>query len=169
MKIAGGERKAFTLVEVVLSLGLVAFALVSLLAFFPAGLSSNRGSADDTRAAQLARAITGTIDSQCSSTTFSKVLCYGLTLDLGSLSTATEKAPTNVLYARYPSPNQPVISSGSTADSIYTIELRFNNDPPVAPNIQLGAGKTSLIEVRVYGRERTTKPSEFFFLARKKA
>ncbi len=162
------ENRAFTLVEVVLSIGLIAFAMIAILAFFPTGLSANRSSADQTRAGQLARAVINTIDSQCN--TFDAVKCYGLTFNLSTLSTATETTASNILYCTYPSPNQPTISSASSPDSIYTIELRFNSDPPLTPaGDKLGAGKVNLIEVRVYAKDRSGTPTEFFFLARKKA
>jgi type II secretory pathway pseudopilin PulG len=165
---------AFSMIEVVLALGLVSFALVAVLAFFPMGLKSNRASVSETRAAQLAKAIFGTIDSQCS--TFSAINCYGISppLDLASLSTMTEApgASTHVLYASYPSPNQPVISSTASADSIYTIEMRFDNDPSLtsltSPGTKLGAGKLSLIEIRVYSKERAEGPTEFVYFARNK-
>lgn len=158
---------AFSLVEVVMALGLVSFAIVAILAFFPAGLSSNRSSANETRAAQLTKAVIGTIDSQCS--TFDNVNCYGLTLNLSSLSTATEKTASNILYASYPSPNQPSISATQTNDSIYTMELRFDNDPSLTPaGTKLGAGKVSLIEIRVYSKARAEGATEFLYLARNK-
>jgi Tfp pilus assembly protein PilV len=161
---------SFTLVEVVIALGLIAFAMVAVLSFFPAGLSSNRASITDTRAAQLARAIAETINSQCATTpsgnSFTNVNCFGLTLDLASLNTT---AASHVLYASYPSPNQPYISSASTADSIYTIELRFDNDPALTQGgVKLGGGKLSLIEIRIFGKARGEGPVEFSFLARNK-
>ena len=142
--------------------------MIAILAFFPAGLSSNRSSAQDTRAAQIAQAITGTIDSQTS--TFSSVKCYGLTLDLASLSTmaTSSSALQQKLYATYPSNSagdQPTISTTST-DSIYSIELRFDNNPTAAASI--GTGKASLVEIRVFGKSTTEGPVEFFFLARNK-
>src|SRR2546421_12871682 len=93
------KRAAFSLVEVVVAMGLISFAMIAILAFFPSGLSSNRSSVQDTRAAQIANAIAGTIDSQAS--TFSSVKCYGLTLDLTSLNTMAGSA--SLLYASYPS------------------------------------------------------------------
>jgi uncharacterized protein (TIGR02598 family) len=159
---------AFSLVEVVLAIGLVSFALVAILAFFPNGLVSNRSSVEETRAAQISRAITGTIDSQCSA--FSGVKCYGLNLDLSSLNTMAETTASNVLYASYPTPNQPVISSTPTSDSIYTIEMRFDNNPSLTPaGTKLGSGKVSLIQIRVFGKAHAGGAVQFFYLARNKA
>jgi len=41
----------FSLVEVVLALGVVAFAIVAILGIVPTGLSSSHGAQDETRAA----------------------------------------------------------------------------------------------------------------------
>jgi uncharacterized protein (TIGR02598 family) len=158
------RSRAFSLVEVVVAMGLISFAMIAILAFFPSGLSSNRSSVQDTRAAQIAYAIAGTIDSQCA--TFSSVKCYGLTLDLASLNTMAGSP--SLLYASYPSNSagdQPTISTTST-DSIYSIELRCDNNPAAAAS--LGAGKASLIEIRVFGKSANEGAVEFFFLARNK-
>src|SRR5690242_9988889 len=95
------HNRALSLVEVVVAMGLISFAMIVILAFFPVGLGSNRSSAKDTRAAQIVRAITDTIDSQ--SSTFGAVKCYGLTLDLTSLGTmSTQSSSLNEkLYASY--------------------------------------------------------------------
>jgi uncharacterized protein (TIGR02598 family) len=154
-------HRAFSLIEVVLALGVVSFAIVAILGILPLALSSNRSGMNEARAAQLVRAITGTIDSQCS--TFSTVNCYGQTLDL----TSSTKGPIT-LYASYSSPGQPTISTSSTG-AIYSIELRFDNDPSLSPSgITLGAGKVNLIEIRIYGKSQSEGGMEFFYLARNK-
>ena len=147
MKSLRSNSRAFSLVEVVIAMGLISFAMIAILAFFPLGLSSNRSSVQDTRAAQIANAIAGTIDSQTS--TFNSVKCYGLpALDLTSLNTMGTPSSSlqQKLYAKYPSNSagdQPTISSDPT-DSIYSVELRFDNNPAAAAS--LGAGKASLIK-----------------------
>ena len=150
-----------------MDLMLLLLPIVAILAFFPTGLTSNRLSVQETRAAQIARAVTGTIDSQ--SSTFNNINCYGLTLDLSSLSTMSATSNSYILYASYPSPNQPVISSTQSSDSIYSIDLRFDNDPSLAPTtVKLGPGKLSLIQIRVFSLNRAEGPVEFFFLTRNK-
>jgi type II secretory pathway pseudopilin PulG len=162
------KRTAFSLVEVVIAMGLISFAMIAILAFFPSALSSSRSSVQDTRAAQIARAIAGTVDSQAS--TLGSVKCYGLTLDLTSLNTMSVK-PLDLnekLYASYPSNSageQPNISTDSS-NSIYSVELRFDNDPAAAAS--LGSGKASLMEIRVFGKSTTEAQVEFFFLIRNK-
>ena len=155
----------FSLIEVVLAIGVVGFAIVAILGIFPTALATNRSAGNEGRAAQLVRAISSTIDAQSNS--FSNINCYGLTLDLTSLKTATG-APPQLLYASYPSPQQPTISTSKT-DATYTIELRFNNDPPLnAVPTNLGTGKLNLIEIRIFGNSRTEGNTEFFYLARNK-
>ncbi len=56
--------RAFSLVEVSLALGVVAFALVGLLGLFPAGLAASRDNANETRAAQLAQSVFTTLRGQ---------------------------------------------------------------------------------------------------------
>jgi uncharacterized protein (TIGR02598 family) len=154
-------RCAFTLVEVVVALGVATFAILAILGIIPLALSSNRSGMNEARAAQLVRAITGTIDSQCG--TFAAIDCYGDTLDLTALKKGD--AP-QTLYASYASPNQPAIST-SSADAVCSIEMRFDNDPPIS-SAPLGPGKVNLIEIRVFGKDRSEGSMEFFYLARNK-
>ncbi len=157
----------FSLIEVVLALGVISFSLVAILAVFPAGFSANRSSIDDTRAAQLAQALVATIDAQCAN--FVAVDCYGTPLNLSTLT--ADAADTKTLYAAYPSPDQPQITTAPDANSIYTIELRFDNDPPLTgtnPPVQMGLGKLNQIEIRIYGKSRAEGFTEYFYLARNK-
>lgn len=161
----------FSLIEVVLALGVVAFSLVAILGVFPAALSQNRKGISDTRAAQLIRMIVATIDSQASN--FSAIDCFGATLDLSNSSTTT--APV-ILYAEYPSlygqsppTDQPTISPGQSPRSIYSIEIRFNNAPELAPAVTLPAGSVNQLQFRVRGISTTSSDFlEFMYLARKK-
>ncbi|MEY2539814.1 MAG: hypothetical protein QOG67_3554 [Verrucomicrobiota bacterium] len=60
MKTRGG----FTLVEVVLALGIVAFAIVAILGMLPIGLNTSHGAQDNTRAPQIAQSIFATLAAQ---------------------------------------------------------------------------------------------------------
>ncbi len=163
------KTRSFSLIEVVLALGVISFALVAILGVFPIGLAANRTSISDTRAAQLINAIVATIDAQCA--TFSNVQCFGLPpLDLTALTTSD--AP-KMLHASYPSPDQPTISNREDANSIYTIELRFDNDPEIAPNpppngTHLEPGNLNQIRIRVRGKSAAAGYLEFSYLARKR-
>lgn len=57
-------RSAFTLVEVVIALGVVAFAVIAILGLIPIGLQTGHASQDETRAAQIAQTIFSSMASQ---------------------------------------------------------------------------------------------------------
>ena len=163
--IRANRAEGFSLVEVVLALGVAAFSLVAILAVFPIGFTANRASISDTRAVQIANTITATIDAQCS--TFANIDCFGTTLDLTSFNTTT--APQN-LYVSYATPAVPAISSTKTSDSIYTVELRFDNDPAVtSTSSKFGPGKLNRIQLRISGQSAAEGFVEFFYLARNRS
>jgi hypothetical protein len=58
------RRDAFSLVEVVLALGVVSFAIVAILGVFPVGLSLGHSAQDETRAPQIAQSIFGALAAQ---------------------------------------------------------------------------------------------------------
>lgn len=172
------EHRAFSLIEVTLALGVIAFALVAILGVFPIGLASDRSNVSETRAAQIANAIIASIDAQCNR--FTVVDCFGLTLNLASLNNfQASSAGAVLLYAKYPAGysgdparDEPQISTDPT-DAIYTVELRFENDPVLAPEpaptgTRLGPGKLSRIQILVRGKSATANPITFQYLARNK-
>lgn len=55
---------AFSLVEVVLAIGVVAFAIVAIIGLIPAGLSANHSSQGETRATQIAQDIFAALENQ---------------------------------------------------------------------------------------------------------
>src|SRR5437763_9606573 len=58
------QKQAFSLVEVVLALGVVSFAIVAILGLIPTGLQTSHSSQDETRAAQIAQSILATFSGQ---------------------------------------------------------------------------------------------------------
>src|SRR4051794_29153012 len=58
------NSQAFSLVEVVLALGVVAFAIVAILGVLPIGLRTGHSAQDETRAAQIAQDIFSSLASQ---------------------------------------------------------------------------------------------------------
>lgn len=58
----GKRKRAFSLVEVTLALGLVAYSLVALLGLFAVGLSSSRSSSVETALSQIVMHISSTYD-----------------------------------------------------------------------------------------------------------
>jgi len=57
-------ESAFSLVEVVLALGVVAFAIVAIFGALPAGLNAGHSSQDETRSAQIAQDVLTSLASQ---------------------------------------------------------------------------------------------------------
>jgi type II secretory pathway pseudopilin PulG len=61
------SRRAFSLVEVVLALGVISFAIVAILGVLPIALQTGHSAQDDTRARQIAQDILGCVASQAQS------------------------------------------------------------------------------------------------------
>ncbi len=55
---------AFSLVEVVIALGVVAFAIVAIFGALPVGLNASHSSQDDTRSGQIAQDVLTSLASQ---------------------------------------------------------------------------------------------------------
>lgn len=70
--VRASRGRAFSLVEVVLALGVVSFAIVAILGVLPLGLQTSHYAQDETRAAQIAQAVLTSIAAQAS-TQFSSV------------------------------------------------------------------------------------------------
>jgi type II secretory pathway pseudopilin PulG len=58
------NRQAFSLVEVVIALGVIAFAIIAILGAVPAGLNTGHAAQDETRAVQIAQDIFSSLASQ---------------------------------------------------------------------------------------------------------
>ena len=58
------NQSAFSLVEVVLALGVISFAIVAILGILPIGLQTSHSSQDETRAAQIAQTVLAGMASQ---------------------------------------------------------------------------------------------------------
>ena len=124
---------SFSLVEVVLALGVIAIAIVAILGVFPVALSTGHSAQDATRAPHIAQAVLSSIASQAP-TQFNNVQLQfaptpspaptPLSIDLTASSSPT--APT--LYAD--NNGQLATSPGGAA---YAITIFTNNSPPGFP------------------------------------
>ncbi len=121
------RRAAFSLVETVLALGIVAIAAVSIFALFPVGFRQAGASTLETRGAQLAREVFATLRMS----PFEQVPCFGVDLDLSALD---EASPPVLLYATLPASGAPSIRATATPDALYTLELRFRKCADVEAN-----------------------------------
>jgi type II secretory pathway pseudopilin PulG len=141
-------RNAFSLVEVVLALGVISFAIVAILGVFPLGLSTGHSAQDETHAPQIAQTIFATLASQTFNAVSIKLYdstgnaSGSVDLDLtqqngaepnlsglsannsGEVFIATAGNPPKFLSAHAP-PALP--ATDSTA--VYAVAVLFNNSP----------------------------------------
>jgi hypothetical protein len=117
------SNSAFSLVEVMVSLGIMAFSLVAVLGVFPIGLRESLASIDETRSAHLARKVFATLDSG----SFESVPFFGNTVDLGAPVPSgvafDPKQPLVILYAAFLEEEQPVITIDRGPSSTYEIKV----------------------------------------------
>lgn len=100
-----GKSNAFSLVEVTLSIGIVAFGLIAILGLLPSGLQSFRGSIGRTVGAQVAQGI----------------ISGAKQADFTSLTNG-------ITYSNY---TQEGIPAKSAADTIFTAEITVTNQSSV--------------------------------------
>src|SRR5437773_7022024 len=98
----GASRiSAFSLVEVVLALGVISFALVAIIGLLPIGLASGRGTIQETRANHLAEEIFATFRSQ----PFTSVAVASLNSSSGPIDLSVENTASSasgvILHANY--------------------------------------------------------------------
>ena len=119
-----GRRPGFSLVEVVIALGIITVGVTAVLALFPAALQTSHSAQDETRAAHIAQSVFGSLVAQAPSQ-FSGVqflLSDGVTrspsIDLRASSS----------YTLYGGNDGQLTSSASNAT--YAITIYTNNSVP---------------------------------------
>jgi uncharacterized protein (TIGR02598 family) len=112
----------FSLVEVVLALGVISFAIVAILGLIPTGLQTSHSSQDETRATQIAQTIFSSMASQ-SQTQFT-----GITLQLNDSSNISPLDLTSSGTASVYADNDGKLSANS-AGAIYAITITTNGSP----------------------------------------
>ena len=123
------KRLGFSLVEVVIALGVIAVAVLAILAVFPAALQTGHSAQDETRAAHIAQTIFPSLAGQALSqfNNLQLLLSDNTTrstppIDLRTSSGAT---PAVTLYAK----NDGEITQDATT-AAYTIFIYTNNSVP---------------------------------------
>ena len=135
---------SFSLVEVVLALGIVAFAVVAILGLIPTALQTSHSSQDDTRAAQIAQSILAVFsEQQFSAVTFLEYdsttgsQSGSINFDLKSQNgTGANWAANNEGEVFIPGPpvkfltrpSGPPAAPADTAQT-YAVTVSFNNSP----------------------------------------
>jgi len=136
------KRLGFSLAEVVIALGVIAIAVVAILALFPAALQTGHSAQDETRAAQIAQSVFGSLVAQAPSQ-FSNVqlplspppppapsATPYLPIDLTSStsSPSPSPAPSPTPYVLYASNDGKL--TNSTTNATYAITIYTNNSAP---------------------------------------
>jgi uncharacterized protein (TIGR02598 family) len=117
---------AFSLVEVVLALGVISFAIVAILGVIPAGLNTGHSAQDETRASHIAQGVITALSTEASSN-FQKVPLPGPTpaptIDLSQSTTIA--APAAFLYAD--NNGQILAASAGSTGARYSISIATDN------------------------------------------
>ncbi len=131
---ANASQRGFSLVEVATSIGVIAFALVALIGVFPLGLENTRACIADTRATQLVKMISATLEGE----SFIAADCFSPSsgslapLDFRSagVDTGLSPLPDVTLYASYDVRSLPRLVRAEKAppEAIYRVELRFRRE-----------------------------------------
>ena len=123
------KRLGFSLAEVVIALGVIAIAVLAILAVFPAALQTGHSAQDETRAAQIAQTIFPSLAGQAVSQ-FSNVqflLSDNTTRSTPpiDLTTSSGATPALTLYAE----NDGELTQDQ-AKAVYKISVYTNNSVP---------------------------------------
>jgi hypothetical protein len=157
MKIRFAEsrpRHAFSLAEVVLALGVIAIAITAILGVLPVALSTGHSAQDETRAAEIAQTVFGSLVAQAPSQ-FNNIqlplpgnTTLSPAIDLTSLSSPT----TPTLYAG----NDGQLMQSQSGASAYAITIFTNNSPPGFT----GVGYANQVTVRVAWPANAAAPNQ---------
>jgi Tfp pilus assembly protein PilV len=142
------RRGAFSLVEVVLALGVIAVGIVAILGVFPVGLNTSHSAQDETRAPQIAQTIFAALASQTfaavsiklynSAGTQTSSVDMDLTQENGTEPNLTGLSANNsgdvfILTgagpAKFFSNHSPPGVPASDTTPVYAISVLFNNSP----------------------------------------
>jgi uncharacterized protein (TIGR02598 family) len=121
-----GGRRGFSLVEVVLSLGIVTFCSMTLIALIPVGLTANKLSREQIIALNLCRSIESDLKATSSTGTTDPI--YGIAMPVaGATGTAT-------LYDTYASGTGVSFSKTYNSTSEYRFTITLTGPPTTSPN-----------------------------------
>jgi uncharacterized protein (TIGR02598 family) len=146
-----GNRAGFSLIEVAISTGIVAFAMVGILGMVPVGLASFRQARENTVEPDIVQALTSELDT----TTFANISSmaypaqtYYYDAEGNSITPVGSAPPSNAIYTAKISLQS--ISATATATSTFPVNL-----PNEAYNVQIqianitGAGQPHTYSVIV--------------------
>jgi uncharacterized protein (TIGR02598 family) len=139
---------SFSLVEVVLALGVISFALLAIIGLFPTALQSGRASIQETRANHLAEQVFSTLRSQPFTAANMSLLGGNSVIDLSTANTPTG-AQGSLIYATY----EGTFVSGT---DYFTIEIKFRNSPD-----GLTATTANEVHLRIVSRDSGAQPLNY--------
>lgn len=140
------SAQAFSLVEVVLALGIVAFAIVAILGAFPAALQTSRSSQSETRAAQIAQDVLVSLASQ-SQVDFStdRYIKQSATLNASDFKYAVKLDGSTPSYIFSADNDGHLVVPNGTSANPYQVTVFVSNTPPIG----FDASYAALVTVRV--------------------
>ena len=151
------RRKAFSLIEVVLALGIIAFAVLAIVGLLPVGLSTSRSAQNQSRATQIAADILNSLAAQSANTSASWTATIqqpwnGFTYDvhLDTAETQTWLSADNDGSLVYVDPS-------NVADEMshpYQLKIVVTPSPPGFPADAAGTVRGTLVTLAI-----TTPPS----------
>ena len=148
------RTRSFSLIEVVIALGVVTVGIVGILAVFPTALQTGHSAQDETRAAHIAQSVFGSLVAQASSQ-FSNVqipLSAGVSPSI-NLGTGSGTTPAVTAYAD----NDGNLIPNST-NAAYAIFIYTNNSVPGFTDL----GTANLVTVRVAWPANAPSASQTF-------
>ena len=117
------RTSSFSLLEVVIALGVITFGIVGILAVFPTALQTGHSAQDETRAAHIAQSVFGSLVAQAPSQ-FNNVQ---IRLSDGTLSPSINLT-TSSSYTLYAGNDGQL--TNSAANATYAITIYTNNSVP---------------------------------------
>lgn len=132
----GGYRRTrgFSLLEVVIALGVITVGIVGVLAVFPTALQTGHSAQDETRAAHIAQSVFGSLVAQAPSqftgvqVPVSDGVSPSINLTLSTSSPSPSPAPSPTPYALFAN-NDGQLANSST-NATYAITIYTNNSVP---------------------------------------
>jgi type II secretory pathway pseudopilin PulG len=112
----GSLRRGFSLVEVVIALGVIAFAVLAIVGIVPIGMQTGKSAQNDTRAAQIAQDIFAGLSTQARTFSSPAFLNVGAAINQG---------PTSI---GQPSPSPTPFNYNVNLARVYTYTLGADND-----------------------------------------
>jgi hypothetical protein len=129
------RQLAFSLVEVVLALGVIAVGVIAILGVFPTALQIGHSAQDETRAPHIAQSVFGSLVAEARTSTGNlntaatiPPTTTSVDLTLSTSSPSPSPAPSPMPYAFYANNDGQLTNSAS--DATYAVTIFTNNTPP---------------------------------------